>query len=36
MQLTAAHWVFLAGVVVILAAMIMRKTSWYRQSWPPS
>ena len=25
MQLTAAHWVFLAGVVVILAAMIMRK-----------
>ncbi|MBB3086507.1 hypothetical protein [Geodermatophilus sabuli] len=25
MQLTAAHWVFLAGVVVILATMIMRK-----------
>lgn len=25
MQLTAAHWVFLAGVVVILAAMVMRK-----------
>ena len=25
MHLTAAHWVFLAGVVVILAAMIMRK-----------
>jgi hypothetical protein len=25
MQLTAAHWIFLAGVVVILAAMIMRK-----------
>jgi hypothetical protein len=25
MQLTAAHWIFLAGVVVILATMIMRK-----------
>jgi uncharacterized membrane protein YgcG len=25
MQLTAAHWVFLAGVVVILVTMIMRK-----------
>lgn len=25
MQLTAAHWVFLAGVVVILATMVMRK-----------
>jgi hypothetical protein len=25
MQLTAAHWIFLAGVVVILAAMVMRK-----------
>lgn len=25
MHLTAAHWIFLAGVVVILAAMIMRK-----------
>jgi hypothetical protein len=25
MQLTAAHWVFLAGVVVILAAMVLRK-----------
>src|SRR4051812_22017168 len=25
MHLTAAHWVFLAGVVVILATMIMRK-----------
>jgi hypothetical protein len=25
MQLTAAHWVFLVGVVVILATMIMRK-----------
>jgi hypothetical protein len=25
MQLTAAHWVFLAGVIVILATMIMRK-----------
>jgi hypothetical protein len=25
MQLTAAHWVFLAGVVVILAAMVVRK-----------
>ena len=25
MQLTAAHWVFLAGVVVILVAMVMRK-----------
>ncbi|WP_448627530.1 hypothetical protein [Geodermatophilus sp. URMC 64] len=25
MQLTAAHWVFLAGVVVILATMILRK-----------
>ena len=25
MHLTAAHWVFLAGVIVILAAMIMRK-----------
>ncbi len=25
MQLTAAHWVFLAGVVLILATMIMRK-----------
>jgi hypothetical protein len=25
MQLTAAHWIFLVGVVVILAAMIMRK-----------
>jgi hypothetical protein len=25
MQLTASHWVFLAGVVVILATMIMRK-----------
>ena len=27
MQLTAAHWVFLAGVIVILATMIMRKNS---------
>ena len=25
MHLTAAHWIFLAGVVVILATMIMRK-----------
>jgi hypothetical protein len=25
MQLTAAHWVFLAGVIVILATMVMRK-----------
>jgi hypothetical protein len=25
MHLTAAHWIFLAGVVVILAAMVMRK-----------
>jgi hypothetical protein len=25
MHLTAAHWVFLAGVIVILAAMVMRK-----------
>ena len=25
MQLTAAHWIFLAGVVVILATMVMRK-----------
>ncbi|UOY01685.1 hypothetical protein [Blastococcus sp. PRF04-17] len=25
MQLTAAHWIFLAGVIVILATMIMRK-----------
>ena len=25
MHLTAAHWVFLAGVIVILACMVMRK-----------
>ena len=36
MQLTAAHWVFLAGVVVILVAMVMRKNIVVRPSWPRS
>jgi hypothetical protein len=35
MQLTAAHWIFLAGVVVILATMIMRKNIVVPSS-PPS